>query len=77
MHILNVDKLVCVTVQDRLSKLTQVLVQFKPRFGCYVGSNCHVNILPCGDVIFGIFPRYLCHFIVREYEFCNLRTRSC
>ena len=42
----NKDDRVCITVQHRLPQITQILVQFYPSLCCYVGRNCHVNILP-------------------------------
>ena len=39
-------KEVGITVQDRLKKFAQVLVQYQSSLCCYVGCHCHVNILP-------------------------------
>ena len=43
----------------------------------HVGSNRHVNVLPYGNVVLGIFPRVPCHVIFREYEIWNFCIRTC
>ena len=46
IYLLHVDHRVCIAVKNRLPQLAQILVKFDPSLGCYISSNCHVQILP-------------------------------
>ena len=70
-------------------KITESVSQYKT--GCHnllrtrtvltvLGSSrrhCHVNVFSCGNIDLGIFPRDPCYVLVREYDVCNLGTRTC
>lgn len=69
------ENTVCNTVEDRVSKFAQLLLEFELSLGRYVGSHCHDYILPCRYFILELFPEYP-NLIVREYEVWHLSVQT-